>query len=89
MKDKLTLEEYGKRKIIFNLMLLVYNYQCSAVGINQILNSTYMNEDTAGFRSFKELQDLFAKQKIGYFAYENTPDTMADDMTGMFRASNY
>lgn len=80
MKDRLTLEELGDRKIILNLLLLLYNYQCSAVGINQILN-TFMS-NTSGFESFEELRQSYGERQIGYFSYETTP---AEDANTEFR----
>ena len=50
MKDNLQLEDFGKRKVILQLMVLLYNYQASKVGINQILN-TFMSK-TEGFYSY-------------------------------------
>ena len=50
MKDNLQLEEFGERKVILQLMVLLYNYQASKVGINQILN-TFMSK-TEGFYSY-------------------------------------
>ena len=53
MKDPLPLEEFGERRIIINLMVVLCNYQASKVGINQILNSFMSN--TGGFFSYKSL----------------------------------
>ena len=41
LKDRLLFEEFGERRLIMKLMLLLYNYRARKVGINQILN-TYM-----------------------------------------------
>ena len=50
LKDRMVLENFGERKVILlNLMVLLYNYQASTVGINQILN-TFMSK-TEGFYS--------------------------------------
>ena len=49
LKDRIVLEDFGERKVILNLMVLLYNYQASTVGINQILN-TFMSK-TDGFYS--------------------------------------
>ena len=49
LKDRIVLEDFGERKVILNLMVLLYNYQASTVGINQILN-TFMSK-TEGFYS--------------------------------------
>jgi hypothetical protein len=43
MKDKMGFEEFGERKVIQHLMILLYNYQTSRIGINTILNS-YMRK---------------------------------------------
>ena len=72
MKDRLRLEELGDRKIIVHLVLLLYNYQCSKVGINQILN-TFMS-DTSGFESFEKLRESYGRRQIGYFAYQLQPN---------------
>ena len=37
LKDNFQLEEFGERKVVLHLMVLLYNYQASKVGINQIL----------------------------------------------------
>ena len=47
LKDPLLLEEFGERKVVITLMILLYNYQTSKVGMNQILN-TFMSK-TKGF----------------------------------------
>ena len=52
MKDRLKLEELDERKMILNLWLLFHNYQCSKVGINQILD-TFMNNTSSDFESFE------------------------------------
>ena len=39
LKDALAYEENDDRKVILRLMVHLYNFQCSEVGINQILNS--------------------------------------------------
>ncbi len=41
LKEKILLEERGDRKIRLNLMVLLYNFQVSKVGQNQI-GSFYM-----------------------------------------------
>ena len=51
LKDPLQLEEFGERKVVIQLMILLYNYQTSKVGINQILN-TFMTK-TKGFKSYE------------------------------------
>ena len=50
MCDNITYEEFGERKIILHLLVLLYNFQASTVGINMILN-TYMSQ-TEGFYSY-------------------------------------
>jgi len=47
IKDRITMEERGQRKLMMKLMILLYNLRTRRVGINQILN-VYMpslNED--------------------------------------------
>ena len=39
LTERIMYEERGDRKIILSLMVHLYNYQTSQVGINQILNS--------------------------------------------------
>jgi hypothetical protein len=50
LKDNFPFEEFGERKIVLHLMVLLYNFQASRVGINQILN-TFMSK-TEGFYSY-------------------------------------
>eukprot|EP00536_Pseudo-nitzschia_multiseries_P002841 jgi/Psemu1/6402/gm1.6402_g len=38
LKDKLVLETFGDWKVTMNLVILLYNYQTSTIGHNQILN---------------------------------------------------
>ena len=38
-KDNLAVKEFGERKVILQLMVLLHNFQVSTVGINEILNS--------------------------------------------------
>ena len=45
IKDNLILEEFGERKVILSLMVLLYNYQASRIGINEILNSFMHKKD--------------------------------------------
>ena len=54
LKEPLAYEEQGERKVILQLMILLYNYQTSKVGINQILN-TFMVEE-------KEKQTFFGRE---------------------------
>ena len=51
LKDPLLLEEYDERRVILTLMVLLYNYQTSTVGVNEILNS-FMSR-TEGFYSYQ------------------------------------
>ena len=41
LKDRLPYEERGERKLILEMIVLLYNYRASTVGMNQI-QSTYM-----------------------------------------------
>lgn len=41
MKDRFVYEEYGERRVMMKMLLLLYNLRARRVGINQILN-TYM-----------------------------------------------
>lgn len=50
LKDPLQLEEGGERRVILMLMVNLYNYQASTIGINHILNS-FMSR-TEGFYSY-------------------------------------
>ncbi len=47
LKDNMKFEDFGDRKVILNLMVLLYNYQTAKIGINTILN-TFMPR-TTGF----------------------------------------
>uniref|UniRef100_A0A7S4AMZ1 DDE Tnp4 domain-containing protein n=1 Tax=Pseudo-nitzschia australis TaxID=44445 RepID=A0A7S4AMZ1_9STRA len=51
LKERLRLEEFGERKIILHLTVLLYNHQASTARINQILN-TLMSR-TQGFYSYE------------------------------------
>ena len=51
LKDRMLYEEYGERRVIMQLMVLLYNFQTSTVGINEILNSFMSRTD--GFYSHK------------------------------------
>jgi transposase-like protein len=55
LKDNFKFEEFGERKIVLHLMVLLYNYQAAKVGINQILNS-FMSK-TNGFYSYSISED--------------------------------
>ena len=50
LKDRMPLGDFQDRRIILQLMVLLYNYQTYNVGINHILNN-YMS-DTPGFHSY-------------------------------------
>ena len=50
LKDPMVLEDFGERRVILNLMVLLYNYQTKETGINEILNS-FMSR-TQGFHSY-------------------------------------
>ena len=43
LKDRMRFKEFGVRKVILKLMMLLYNYQTGQVGINHILNSYMSN----------------------------------------------
>ena len=45
IKDKIRFEEAGDRKVIFLLMVLLYNFQTDFIGINEMLNS-FMEKKT-------------------------------------------
>ena len=60
LKDNFQLEEFGERKAVSHLMVLLHNFQASKAGINQILN-TFMSR-TEGFCSCamtEDANDLF------------------------------
>ena len=89
LKDPLQLEEFGERKVVITLMILLYNYQTSKVGMNQILN-TFMSE-TKGFKSYdgdKEEAALkrykaattFRGRKEPFHGYSYRIDHDANDM---------
>mmetsp|Transcript_14810 Transcript_14810/g.33985 ORF Transcript_14810/g.33985 Transcript_14810/m.33985 type:complete len:300 (-) Transcript_14810:117-1016(-) len=50
LKDPMLYKEFGERRVILNLMVLLYNYQTNTTGINHILNS-FMSK-TRGFHSY-------------------------------------
>ena len=41
LKDRLKYEEMGERKIVLSLIVLLYNYRASCVGLNQIRTTFY------------------------------------------------
>ena len=55
LKDNLQYEEFGERKVVLHLMVLLYNFQAAKVGINQIMN-TFMSK-TEGFYSYSITPD--------------------------------
>ena len=73
LKDNLQLDEFHERKVIMNLMVLLYNYQTSKIGINTILNS-YMSR-TDGFDSYA-------------FTSSGERFSIDDSANGIFGASN-
>lgn len=48
--DRMAYEEFGERRVIISLMVLLYNFTTSTVGQNMILNS-FMSR-TEGFHSY-------------------------------------
>ena len=52
LKDRLLFEEFDERKVILNLMILMYNFNTAKIGINEILNS-FMSK-TKGFYDYTE-----------------------------------
>ena len=56
IKDPIKYEERGERKVILRLLIHLYNFQTSQVGINTILNS-YMEKDNTTFFGHDELAD--------------------------------
>ena len=45
LKDNLLLEEQGERKIILHLMVLLCDFQCEKIGMNEILNTFRQKDD--------------------------------------------
>ena len=54
LKDNMPYKEFSERKVILNLMVLLYNYQSHSIGINQILN-VFMSQ-IEGFYSYGRVQ---------------------------------
>ena len=77
LKDPLQLEEFGEQKVVLSLMILLYNYQTSKVGINQILN-TFMSK-TKGFKSYEEAVE-FRGTEESYHGYEHRIDHTANNL---------
>jgi hypothetical protein len=44
MKDRIRYKEKGELRVILNLMVLLYNFQCSRIGHNEIF-TTFMNDE--------------------------------------------
>jgi hypothetical protein len=44
MKDRIAYKEKGERRVILNLMVLLYNFQCSRIGHNEIF-TMFMNDE--------------------------------------------
>ena len=61
LKDPLHYEEYGERRVILNLMVCLYNFNTSMVGVNEILNSFYEQEKYKyyGFDITDDANDIF------------------------------
>ena len=55
LKEKLRMEDFNERKIILNLMVLLYNMNTSELGINQILNS-FMSK-TEGYYNYQSISE--------------------------------
>ena len=77
LKDPLYLEEFGERKVVLSLMILLYNYQTSKVGINQIMN-TFMS-NTSGFESYEE-RITFRGRDEPYHGYTHRIDDTANGL---------
>ena len=76
LKDPLQLEEFGERKVVLSLMILLYNYQISKVCMNQILN-TFMSR-TKGFESYEE-RTAFRGREEPYHGYSHQIDHTANN----------
>ena len=77
LKDPLTYEEFGERKVILNLMVVLYNFQTSTVGINHILNSFMSN--TKGFKSYDAAKE-FRGRTTPFHSYPQRIDANANDV---------
>lgn len=71
LKERLLLEEFGERKVILNLSVLLYNYQASTVGMNQIFN-TFMSR-TKGFYSYDASIEITEDANGVFDTYRNLP----------------
>ena len=65
LKDPVQFEEFGERKVILHLMVLLYNYQTGQVGINHIKNS-FMS-CTKGFHSYNCVLSETANGLLGNY----------------------
>ena len=65
LKDCLIFEEYDERKVILNLMVLMYNYNTATIGINKILNS-FMSR-TVGFYNYTDYNIPSTADDVFYF----------------------
>ena len=59
LKDKMEFKEFGERKVILHLMVLLYNFQTEEVHINMITNS-FMSK-TKGFYSYNMSADQLSE----------------------------
>ena len=50
IKDPISYEERGERKVILRLLVNLYYFQTSQVGISQIINSFLEKDNTTFFR---------------------------------------
>ena len=83
LKDNVKLEEFGDRRIILHLMVMLYNWQTRKVGINHILNS-YMSK-TSGFVSYRGKKRK--KKRASYYSYTHNGELVrisatANDLFG-------
>ena len=61
MKDNLRYEEKGERKLILQIILLLYNFRSSQVGQNQITSvyKIYLHRGAKRYYAFKVLEKCF------------------------------
>ena len=59
LTEALDYEENGERKVILQLMVHLYNYQCVEVGINQILNSFMAKDGFYGRKIEADANNVF------------------------------
>ena len=67
LKDSVQFKEFGERKVILHLMVLLYNYQIGQVGINHIKNS-FMSQ-TNGFHSYGCVLSETANGLLGWAVF--------------------